>query len=158
MSGPALRFAPATVAGAPGASLVAAMRREIGALYPGLVLDGPDMPRAGPRELAPPGGTFLAGWHGEAPVCCGGFKRLADGACEIKRMYVVPESRGRGVARALLGELEARAQALGYVIARLDSGDRQPHALALYASAGYREIPNFNANPSANYFAEKSLR
>ncbi len=142
----------------PGAALVAAMRAELAELYTGLVFDGADMPQAGPRELGPPHGDFLVGWRGGEPVCCGGLKRLDDEACEIKRMYVVPEARGRGVARALLGVLEARAREIGYAVARLDSGDRQPHAVALYASAGYREIENFNANPVANYFAEKRLR
>ena len=159
MSPPAdLRFAVATVDAEPGAGLVAAMRAEIAGLYAGLVLDGADMPAAGPAELAAPGGTFLVGALGEAPVCCGGLKRLDERACEIKRMYVAPAARGRGVARALLQALEAAARDLGYAVARLDSGDRQPHALSLYASAGYREIANFNGNPAATYFAEKPLR
>ena len=58
----------------------------------------------------------------------GGIKRLPDGACEIKRMYVVPQARGRGVARELLEALEEEARALGYELARLDTGPRQPHA------------------------------
>jgi GNAT superfamily N-acetyltransferase len=91
-------------------------------------------------------------------VCCGGIKRLDDQACEIKRMYVAPQARGQGVARALLGALEQVARDLGYVIVRLDTGPRQAHALALYRSAGYSEIPNFNANPAALYFGEKPLR
>jgi GNAT superfamily N-acetyltransferase len=153
-----LDFRPGRVDEDPGASLVAAMRAEIASLYAGLVLDGADMPQAGPRELGPPAGRFLIGWLGEDPVCCGGFKRLGDQTCEIKRMYVVPEARGCGVARALLGALEDLAREVGYTVARLDSGDRQPHALALYASVGYREIENFNANPAATYFAEKPLR
>jgi GNAT superfamily N-acetyltransferase len=155
---PTLDFRPGRVDEDPGAALVAAMRAEIAALYAGLVLDGADMPQAGPRELGPPGGRFLIGWLGEEPVCCGGLKRLDDQTCEIKRMYVVPQARGRGVARALLGNLEDLARELGYTVARLDSGDRQPHAIALYTSVGYREIENFNGNPAATYFAEKPLR
>jgi GNAT superfamily N-acetyltransferase len=154
---PPLSFEAATVDAEPGRGLVAAMREEIAGLYGGLVLDGADMPAAGPAELAPPGGTFLVGRLGAEPVCCGGLKRLDDRACEIKRMYVVPTARGQGVARTLLGRLEDVARELGYAVARLDSGDRQPHALALYASTGYREIPNFNGNPAATYFAEKPL-
>lgn len=153
-----LRLAPGSVATAPGVGLIAEMRAEIAGLYAGLVLDGEDMPRAGAAELGPPHGTFLVGWQGERAVCCGGLKRLDDRACEIKRMYVAPAARGQGVARQLLAALEDAARELGYALARLDSGDRQPHALALYGSAGYREIPNFNGNPAATYFAEKSLR
>jgi GNAT superfamily N-acetyltransferase len=94
--------------------------------------------------------------HG-APVCCGGVKRLDERACEIKRMYVVPEARGSGVARALLHELEDRARGLGYTIARLDTGPAQARALGLYESEGYAEIANFNGNPVATFFAEKPL-
>ncbi len=142
----------------PGKSLVAAMAAEIAELYPGLQLDGDYMPKAGPEELSPPGGAFLIGYSdaGE-PVCCGGVKRLGPDACEIKRMYVAPEARGRGVARALLAALEARARELGYTTARLDTGPSQPHARALYDSEGYVEIGNFNGNPVATFFGEKPL-
>lgn len=142
----------------PARSLLAAMRAEISAMYDDLDLDGPDMPKAGPAELGPPGGDVLVGFDpdGEA-VAVGGIKRLPDGACEIKRMYVRPEARGRGVARALLAALEARARELGYAVVRLDTGPKQPDSKHLYLSAGYREIPNFNANPIATFFGEKAL-
>ena len=142
----------------PAAGLVAAMRTEIASLYDELDLDAPDMPAAGPAELGPPGGTFLVGYDdaGRA-VCCGGVKRLADGACEIKRMYVVPQARGRGVARELLRRLEDAARRLGYDVARLDTGARQPSAERMYREAGYRPIGNFNGNPVASFFGEKRL-
>jgi GNAT superfamily N-acetyltransferase len=152
-----IEFRPAAVDAGPGGELVAAMRAEIAAMYAGLDLDGPQMPRAGAAELGPPGGTFLIGIRDGEPVCCGGVKRLDDRACEIKRMYVAPQARGQGVARRLLGALEAAARELGYEIARLDTGPDQPYARALYESAGYVEIENFNGNPVATYFAEKSL-
>jgi GNAT superfamily N-acetyltransferase len=152
-----IEFRPAAVDAGSGGELVAAMRAEIAAMYAGLDLDGPQMPRAGAAELGPPGGTFLVGIRDGEPVCCGGVKRLDDRACEIKRMYVAPQARGQGVARRLLGALEAAARELGYEIARLDTGPDQPHARALYESAGYVEIENFNGNPVATYFAEKSL-
>jgi GNAT superfamily N-acetyltransferase len=141
----------------PGAALAQAMRDEIAVIYDGLVLDGPDMPKAGPEELSPPGGVFIVGYQGEAPVCCGGLKRLPDGACEIKKMFVLESARGRGVARELLVELERRARALGYRVARLDTGPRQPRAQRMYERAGYVAIENFNANPVASFFGEKQL-
>jgi GNAT superfamily N-acetyltransferase len=141
----------------PGARLLQAMRDEIAELYDGLALDDPAMPKAGPAELGPPGGAFLVGFEDGVPVCCGGVKRLPDGACEIKRMFVVPEARGRGVARALLEELERRARVLGYAVARLDTGPRQPRAQRMYERAGYLPIANFNANPVATFFGEKRL-
>jgi len=141
----------------PAAALAQGMRDEIAVIYDGLVLDGPDMPKAGPEELSPPGGTFIVGYDGETPVCGGGLKRLPDGACEIKKMFVLESARGRGVARELLVELERRAREMGYTIARLDTGPRQPHAQRLYERAGYEAIANFNANPVASFFGEKRL-
>ena len=151
-----IEFRAASAGDEPGRGLIRAMSDEIGALYP-IGLEAPGMPSATPTDLGPPGGTFLVGWRDGAAVCCGGVKRLPDGACEIKRMYVVPELRGQGVARALLGALEDAARALGYSIARLDTGPKQPHAQALYESAGYARIGNFNANPVASFWGEKVL-
>jgi GNAT superfamily N-acetyltransferase len=133
------------------------MRREIAGLYDGLDLDAEDMPKAGPSELSAPRGALLVGWMAGEAVCCGGLKDLGGGACEIKRMYVVPELRGRGVAGALLRALEEQARNLGYAWARLDTGPRQPHAVRLYERAGYRPIANFNGNPVASWFGEKPL-
>src|SRR5262245_28304908 len=104
------------------------MIHEMRDLYDGLDLLSPDMPAAGAAEMGPPGGTFLVGYRDGEAVCGGGIKRLPDGACEIKRMYVVPAARGQGVARMLLGALEDAARGLGYDLVRLDTGPRQPHA------------------------------
>ena len=141
----------------PGAGLLRAMAEELAGVYDNFDLNGPDMPRASPEDFSPPGGGFLVGWLDGTPVCCGGLKRLADGTAEIKRMFVVPEARGQGVARELLAALESTAAELGYEVVRLDTGPRQPHAQALYESTGYRPIPNFNANPVATFWGEKRL-
>ncbi len=133
------------------------MREEVGQLYAGLDLRSPDMPKAGPDELNPPNGAFIVGYEEGTAICCGGIKRLDQEACELKRMYVLPQARGRGVARILLGALETRARELGYVIARLDTGPKQPGARHLYESAGYVSIPNYNGNPVATYFGERQL-
>ena len=142
----------------PARSLVVAMREEIATIYEGVVLDGPDMPKAGPRELGPPGGVFLVGFdeHG-SPVCGGGIKDLGEGACEIKRMYVVPESRRGGRGRELLEALEDAARELGYERARLDTGPSQDRPKRMYEAAGYEPIENFNDNPIATFFGEKAL-
>lgn len=142
----------------PGRSMVAAMVAEMAELYEGLDLNRPDMPRAHPEDFAPPGGAFLVGWRGGEAVCCGGLKRLPDGAAEIKRMYVRPDARRQGVARLLLAALEAKAKEIGYDTVRLDTGPRQPHAQAMYLAAGFRRIENFNGNAVATFFAEKDLR
>ncbi len=153
-----LEFRDAPMDKGPGLALADAMRTEIALIYDGLDLDAEFMPAAGPSELGPPGGAFLVGYDGARPVCCGGVKRLDRHSCEIKRMYVAPELRGRGVARALLGALESRARELGYVVARLDTGPKQAGARALYESAGYLEVPNFNGNPVASFWGEKRLQ
>jgi GNAT superfamily N-acetyltransferase len=140
-----------------GAVLESAMRAEIEALYAGLDMNAGDMPKAGPAELSPPHGVFLVGYDAGRPVCCGGIKPLEPGICEFKRMYVVPEARGQGLARSLLAALEARARDLGFHTARLDTGDRQPSAQHVYESSGYVSIENFNANPMATFFGEKAL-
>jgi GNAT superfamily N-acetyltransferase len=140
-----------------GAILANAMRDEMGIVYPGLDLDDPSMPAAGPNELNPPAGAFLVGYFEGRAVCCGGVKRLDAEAGELKRMYVVPDARGRGVARALLAALEERAREMGFAIARLDTGPRQPAARHLYETAGYEQIANFNGNPVATFFGEKRL-
>ena len=152
-----LRLIPGAVDAEPGAGLLAAMHAEVEAIC-GVAPDAPHMPLAGPAELSPPHGAFLIGTIDGEPVCCGGLKRLDDRACEIKRMYVMPAARGRGVARRLLAGLEDHARGLGYELARLDTDGRLPNAVALYESAGYRPIPNFNGNPIATYFGEKPLR
>jgi GNAT superfamily N-acetyltransferase len=140
-----------------GGALERAMRAELDTLYDGLEISSPHMPAAGPAQLNPPAGVFLVGYEDGRAVCCGGIKRLDASTCEFKRMYVVPEARGRGVARALLVALEDRARAVGYLTARLDTGPRQPAAQHLYESAGYEPIGNFNANPVASFFGEKRL-
>lgn len=153
-----LDFRPVPLDQEPARALAAAMREEMRVLYEGLDLDSPEMPKAGAAELGPPGGTFLVGFEQDGtPVCCGGVKELPDRTCEIKRMYVVPEARGRGVAGALLRALEDAARELGYTVARLDTGPRQPHAERMYRRAGYEPIGNFNANPVASFFGQKSL-
>jgi GNAT superfamily N-acetyltransferase len=152
-----LRFATCPVDEEPAAALVQGMRDEIAAIYEGLNLDGPQMPKAGPAELSPPGGTFIVGFEDDVAVCCGGVKRLSADACEIKKMFVATPARGRGVARELLEELERRARALGYAVARLDTGPRQARAQRMYERAGYAAIENFNANPVASFFGEKRL-
>jgi GNAT superfamily N-acetyltransferase len=140
-----------------GAVLAQAMRDEMATLYD-LALDDPRMPKAGPAEMNPPNGQFIVGYSDGVAVCCGGLKRLDAETCEIKRMYVVPEARGQGVARELLGALESCARGFGYKLARLDTGPKQPGAQHLYESAGYAPIANFNGNPVAIFFGEKPLR
>ena len=96
-------------------------------------------------------------YSGAEPVACGGLKALERSIAEIKRLYVRPDMRGRGLGRRILDELERVAQAQGYTAVRLDTGARQPDAVRLFETAGYREIPDYNSNPFASRWFEKSL-
>ena len=140
----------------PASELLAAMRAELNDVYE--TFSRLDNPPLAPAELRAPGGAYVVGYEGEEAVAGGGVRRLADGVAEIKRMYVRPSARSRGVAAALLAALEDAARSFGYASARLDTGPKQPHARALYESEGYLEVENFNGNPVATFFGEKSLR
>ena len=77
------------------------------------------------------------------PVGCGAFKEYAPGVMEIKRMYVLPDHRGRGIASQVLATLETWVSELNYAACILETGIRQPEAIALYTKRGYTRIPNF---------------
>ncbi len=89
------------------------------------------------------GGYFVGACLESRIVGCGAF-RLVDGeTAEIKRMYVVPEFRGRGISRMMLGHLESEARRRGYLRSILETGTRQIEAISLYTSAGYGETSAF---------------
>lgn len=96
-------------------------------------------------EFEPPHGVFLIAYLGGEPVGCGGWRSHGDAGdtAELKRMYTSPPARGRGVARAVLAAVERSAREHGRKRMILECGDKQPEALAMYASAGYERIPNF---------------
>jgi GNAT superfamily N-acetyltransferase len=111
-------------------------------------------PSATPADFSPPGGAYLVGFVGGVPACGGGIKSLGDGAAEVKRMYVVPRLRRRGLARELLEALENTARDLGHRSLRLDC---RREVWPIYLAAGFREIPDYNGNPHAQIWAEKLL-
>lgn len=123
-----------------GAPLVRAQWRELMARY-GVPETTTDDLAA--DHLAPPDGVFVVAWDGTAAVGCGGVRRHDDTTGEIKRMYVTPDARRRGVSRAVLRALEVRARALGYTRLVLETGTKQPEAIALYESEGYVQIEGY---------------
>ncbi|MDH6124753.1 GNAT family N-acetyltransferase [Kitasatospora sp. GP82] len=103
-----------------------------------------------PDHFDPPAGLFVVGYLDGRPVACGGWRvkeagsgGLRDGDAELKRMYVSPSARGRGLARAVLRHLERTAAEAGRTRLVLETGTEQPEALALYASEGYGPITKF---------------
>lgn len=97
---------------------------------------------AGPAPLRsvdfePPGGCFVVAVCDGVAVACGGIRPLSPGVAEIKRMYVDPTVRRRGVGARVLAFLEVQARAMGYGEMWLETGIEQPDAISLYVSAGY---------------------
>lgn len=85
----------------------------------------------------------VVGYAEGQPVACGAFKPFDENSVEVKRMYVLPEWRSRGLASEILLELERWAGELGFARCVLETGKKQPEAIRLYQKAGYAIIPNF---------------
>ncbi|WP_377268175.1 GNAT family N-acetyltransferase [Peterkaempfera sp. SMS 1(5)a] len=109
-----------------------------------------DVTPVDPRQFDLPEGLFAVGYLDGEPVACGGWRAreadehgLLDGDAELKRMYVVPAARGRGLARTMLRRLEATAAAAGRGRMVLETGTEQPEALGLYAAEGYAPMQAF---------------
>ena len=134
---PLVEIRPARPDEEPAAALVAATVAELTERY------GAEDPAIDPDQFVPPRGAFLVAVLEGEPVGCGGVRVLSPGTAEIKRMYVATSARRRGVARALLTALEGASLDLGCPTLRLETGLRQPEAIALYQEAGYGRIPNF---------------
>jgi GNAT superfamily N-acetyltransferase len=136
-------------------SLIEARHAELAALYADT--READFVYLPTRDLAPGAGVFLVAWLDGEPVGCGALRRLGDDQGEIKRLYVLPAARRRGVGRALLQALEDQARALGIAALILETGERQPEAMALYRSAGFVERPcwgDYAESPLAVCFAK----
>lgn len=110
-----------------------------------------------PAELAPPGGLLLLVRVEGGPAGLGGVRHLETEVAEVKSMYLAPAFRGRGLARALLAELERIAARHGCAAVRLDTSDYLTDAIGLYRAAGYREVPDYNGNPKASLWFERPL-
>ena len=85
----------------------------------------------------------LIAYEDDKPVSCGAIKEFAPGIMEVKRMYTLPTARGKGMATIVLAELEKWAAALQNHKCVLETGKRQPEAIALYEKNGYHIIPNY---------------
>ncbi|MFD6418157.1 GNAT family N-acetyltransferase [Streptomyces sp. NPDC060194] len=114
--------------------------------------DGGDVTHLEATMFMPPRGLYLMAYDSqERPVATGGWRGqdgnaaegYTDGDAELKRMYVVPEARGLGLARRLLAALEEDARAAGRLRMVLETGTKQPEAIALYESSGYAQCVKF---------------
>jgi ribosomal protein S18 acetylase RimI-like enzyme len=132
----------------------AELTRELGFEATSVTVDGQ-------AEYRRPSGAFFLVLAGGRVVGCGAVRSitLPDGskAAELKRMWLAPELRGRGVGRSLLDRLHETARELGHDRAVLDSRRELEAALRLYRSAGYEEVEPFNDNPDATVWMARSL-
>lgn len=137
--------------------LIGALNAELSGVYPE---PGATHFALDPAEVAPGRGAFLVGYRDEAPVGCGAVRLLDPVTAELKRMYVIPSSRGSGMGGCLLEALEAEARRLGAKRLVLETGVRQAAALALYARRGFEPIPlygEYHRSPTTSICLGKPL-
>ncbi|MFI1357353.1 GNAT family N-acetyltransferase [Streptomyces sp. NPDC020898] len=124
---------------------------QVQAEYAARYDDEGDLTHLDPAMFDPPSGLYLIAYdEQDRPVATGGWRRqetndegYQDGDAELKRMYVVAQARGLGLARRILAALEDDARAAGRTRMVLETGDRQPEAIALYTSSGYEPSAKF---------------
>ncbi|MBU6529879.1 GNAT family N-acetyltransferase [Streptomyces sp. NPDC057245] len=127
------------------------LSNEVQAEYDLRYGDGGDATQLDPSDFAPPNGLYLVAYDDNGvPVASGGWRRQdandegnLDGDAELKRMFVIEQVRGRGLARRILAALEDDARAAGRTRMVLETGTKQPEAVALYTSSGYEPCGKF---------------
>jgi GNAT superfamily N-acetyltransferase len=126
---------------------VVALTREVQAHYSELYGGPGDESLVDVADFESPAGHFVVGYVDGVPVAMGGWRRLGDrpglpssNAAEIKRMYVAPTARRRGLSRVILAELETTARAAGIDWLVLETGRPQKSAIELYRSSGYTKV------------------
>lgn len=112
-----------------------------------------------PGSYAAPAGRLLLAIQDDQAAGCIALRPLADNACEMKRLYVRPQFRGRGLGRKLVAAVLAAARETDYEYVRLDTlPEKMDEAILLYRSIGFREIPAYYPNPVAGaLFMELAL-
>jgi GNAT superfamily N-acetyltransferase len=105
-------------------------------------------------DYGPPHGCFVLASHDSRWVGCGGLRRLSTSICEMKRLYVAPAGRGRGIGLAIAEALITNARQLGYAEMLLDTLPSMTHAQQIYTSLGFvtTDPYRFNPIPGASYW------
>ena len=125
-------------------------------LYPDSFPPGTPWPVNSPT---PARGIYLVGYSEGKPVVCGALRPIDADGVEVRRMFVTADSRRRGLARAMLQELESYAENFGYSVMRLETGNRQLSAITLYETLGFKAIAPFGEyeNDPLSVCFEKAL-
>jgi GNAT superfamily N-acetyltransferase len=118
---------------------------------------GPGGAAADADTMRGPTGAFVVAHEAGQAIGCGGVIRVDDGTAEIKRMWISPDHRGRGLGRRLLAHLETVAAGLGHHRVVLDTNESLGEAIAMYGRSGYRAIERYNDNPYAHHWFAKEL-
>lgn len=137
--------------------LIAALNSELTAMFPE---PGATHFSLSDANVAPGDGAFVIAYLEDAAVGCGAVRRLDETTAELKRMYVAPSVRGRGVGRSLVQALEDEARLLGITRVVLETGTRLAAAIRLYEAMGYARIPLFGeyrSSPETSLCFGKSL-
>ena len=140
---------------------VVALTQEVQAHYSELYGGPGDESLVDVADFEAPTGHFVVGYDDGVPVAMGGWRRLGDrpglpssNAAEIKRMYVAPTARRRGLSRVILAELETTARAAGIDWLVLETGRPQKSAIELYRSSGYMKV---DGTPYGHYVGEPDV-
>ena len=138
-------------------ALIEALNAELTQAYPE---EGACHFRLDAQDVAAGKGAFLIAFRSGQPVGCGAVRRIDANTGELKRMYVVPAERGRGVGQAILRALEIEAQGLGLARLVLETGVRQDKAQKLYQQAGFAPIDRYGeyTNSPLSICMAKTLR
>jgi len=157
MPPPAVTITRAELTADASRALITALNAELGAMYsePGANHFGLD-----PAEVSGKRGAFLIVSLEGAPVGCGAVRLIDAETGELKRMYMAPSARGKGLAKQLVASLEAEARTLGAKRLVLETGTRQHAALALYRRMGFQPIPlygEYRLSPDTSVCLGKDL-
>jgi putative acetyltransferase len=152
-----LEIRRSTLASPDAARLIAALNAELTATFPEPGATHFSLTGA---QVESGDGAFVVAYLDEQAVGCGAVRRIDQATAELKRMYVAPSARGRGIGRALVQELERQAKALGVTKVVLETGTRLAPAIKLYEGMGYTPIPLFGEyllSPQTSLCLGKSL-